>query len=134
MAYRPLLGEITLFAGAFVPRGHAPCTGFPISISRNLDLFAYLWTLYGGDGYAVFGLPDLSGRICVGAENEGERNYATRPGKEGGTDSLPVGPISTGSGVELPVVLSNAADNYMPYLVLNYCIATTGIAPGRQGD
>jgi microcystin-dependent protein len=53
------VGEITMFAGNFAPRGWAFCEGQTLPISQNQALFAILGTTYGGDGRTNFKLPDL---------------------------------------------------------------------------
>ncbi len=63
----PLLGEIAMFAGNFAPSGWAFCNGQILSIAQNQALFSLLGTTYGGDGRATFALPDLQGRVPVGA-------------------------------------------------------------------
>jgi microcystin-dependent protein len=63
----PLLAEISLFAGDFAPRGWAFANGQQLSIAQNTALFALLGTAYGGNGVTTFALPDLRGRIPVGA-------------------------------------------------------------------
>ena len=62
----PYLGEITLFAGDFAPRGWAFCDGSVLPISQNTALFSLLETRYGGNGINTFALPDLSGRTAIG--------------------------------------------------------------------
>ena len=61
----PFIGEITMFAGNFAPRGWALCDGQLVAISQNSALFSLLGTAYGGDGRTTFGLPDLRGRVPV---------------------------------------------------------------------
>lgn len=58
-------------------RGYAPAAGQLMSIAQNNALFALLGTTYGGDGQTTFGLPDLRGRVPIGAGtgNDGI-NYA----------------------------------------------------------
>ena len=63
----PFIGEISLFASNFAPRGWALCDGQLLPISTNTALFALLGTTYGGDGRTTFGLPDLRGRLPVHA-------------------------------------------------------------------
>ena len=58
-----------MFGGNFAPRGWALCEGQLLAISQNQTLFAILGTTYGGDGRTTFGLPDLRGRIPMGAGN-----------------------------------------------------------------
>jgi len=61
----PFIGEVSLFAGHFAPRGWAFCDGQLLQISQNSALFALLGTTYGGDGRTTFGLPDLRGRVPI---------------------------------------------------------------------
>lgn len=63
----PFIGEIVMFAGNFAPRGWAFCQGQLLSIAQNTALFSILGTTYGGNGQTTFGLPDLRGRVPVGA-------------------------------------------------------------------
>jgi microcystin-dependent protein len=62
----PYVGEISLFAGNFAPRGWAFCDGQLLAISQNTALFSLLGTTYGGDGRTTFGLPDYRGRAAIG--------------------------------------------------------------------
>lgn len=59
------IGEITLFAGNFAPRGWAFCDGQLLAISQHDALFSILGTTYGGDGRTTFALPDFRGRAPV---------------------------------------------------------------------
>lgn len=63
----PFIGEIKLWPGTFAPRGWAFCDGRLISIMDNQPLFAILNCNYGGDGRINFALPDLRGRVPMGA-------------------------------------------------------------------
>ncbi|MCA9247337.1 MAG: tail fiber protein [Planctomycetales bacterium] len=65
----PFLGEIVLFAGNFAPAGWALAQGQLLDIDSNQALFSIFGTMYGGDGRTTFGLPDLRGRVAVGAGN-----------------------------------------------------------------
>lgn len=62
----PYVGEIRMFAGAFVPVGWAFCDGQSLNINQNELLFMLIGTTYGGDGQTSFKLPDLRGRLPVG--------------------------------------------------------------------
>jgi microcystin-dependent protein len=62
----PFVGEISLFAGNFAPRGWAFCDGQLLPVNQNDALFSLLGTTYGGDGRTTFGLPDYRGRAAVG--------------------------------------------------------------------
>ena len=61
----PYLGEITMFAGTFAPRGWAFCNGQLLPINQHQALFSLLGTNFGGDGRTSFGLPDLRGRAPI---------------------------------------------------------------------
>jgi microcystin-dependent protein len=81
----PFLGEITMFAGNFAPRGWAFCDGQLLAISQNSALFSLLGTHYGGDGRTTFGLPELRGRVPIHAGTGpglSPRNLGARSGSE----------------------------------------------------
>jgi len=61
----PFIGQITLFAGNFAPRGWAFCEGQLLPIAQNTALFSILGTTYGGNGETTFALPDLRGRAPI---------------------------------------------------------------------
>ena len=63
MPAEPFIGELSLVAFNFAPRGYAMCNGQLLSIAQNTALFALLGTMYGGNGQTTFGLPDLRGRV-----------------------------------------------------------------------
>ena len=56
-SYKPLPGEIQIFAFNFCPVGWAPLNGQLLPISQNQALFALLGATYGGDGQSTFALP-----------------------------------------------------------------------------
>ena len=68
-ASTPFLGELRLFAGNQLPQGWSFCEGQLISIPTHQALFALLGTYYGGNGMTTFALPDLRGRIPIGASS-----------------------------------------------------------------
>tara|TARA_B100000809_G_C15095334_1_gene514773 strand:+ start:1208 stop:1723 length:516 start_codon:yes stop_codon:yes gene_type:complete len=65
----PFYGQVIMFAGNFAPRGWLFCEGQLLPIAQNQTLFSLLGTVYGGDGRSTFGLPDLRGRVPMGAGN-----------------------------------------------------------------
>jgi microcystin-dependent protein len=67
MSSEPYLGSIFMFAGNFAPRGFQLCQGQILSISSNTALFSILGTTFGGNGQTTFALPDLRGRVPMGA-------------------------------------------------------------------
>lgn len=61
------LGEIFMFSGNYCPRNTAMASGQTVSIAQNSALFSLLGTQWGGDGRTSFNLPDLNGRMPMGA-------------------------------------------------------------------
>jgi microcystin-dependent protein len=83
----PILGTIILFAGNFPPRGWAFCHGQLLSIAQHTALFSILGTTYGGNGQTTFALPDLRGRVPLGAgQGPGLSTYAL--GESGGVEAV----------------------------------------------
>ncbi len=83
----PLLAQITLTATNFAPKGWATCDGQIININSNTALFALLGTTFGGNGQITFGLPDLRGRVAIGAGN-GTGLTPRVFGAKGGTETV----------------------------------------------
>lgn len=63
----PYLGEIRIFGFNFAPRGWAFCNGQTLQISQNTALYAVIGITFGGDGKTYFNLPNLQGRVPLGA-------------------------------------------------------------------
>jgi microcystin-dependent protein len=61
------IGCIFHFAGNFAPRGYMLCQGQLLPIAQYTALFSILGTTYGGNGQTNFALPDLRGRLAIGA-------------------------------------------------------------------
>lgn len=61
------LAQVIMFGGNFAPLNWAFCQGQILSISQNTALFALLGTTYGGNGQTTYALPDLRGRVPMGA-------------------------------------------------------------------
>ena len=82
-----VIATIMLFAGNFAPRNWAYCHGQLLQISQFDALFSLLGTTYGGDGRVTFGLPELRGRVVLGAgQGAGLEDY--RLGQHGGVESV----------------------------------------------
>lgn len=129
----PFIGEITLFAGDFVPRNYAFCHGQILNINGNDALFSILGTTYGGDGRRTFALPDLRGRVPVGA-GQGTGLREVRLGRKGGVDGgyLNVDKTKVSQdGNNITEVISDIEGNRPPYTSLNYIICIQGIYPSR---
>jgi microcystin-dependent protein len=111
------VGQIANFAGTFVPAGWASANGQLLSIADNESLFKVIGTTYGGDGLTNFALPDLRGRIAIGADSA---NPIVSPK---GAESVTV------TQSELPSANQQPLSDDQPSLAINYVIATNGIFP-----
>lgn len=81
------IGIILSFGFNFPPQGWALCDGQLLSIDENTALFSIIGTTYGGDGQTTFALPDLRGRVAVGAgQGPGLTNIIL--GQSAGTTSV----------------------------------------------
>ncbi|MBN2011414.1 tail fiber protein [candidate division KSB1 bacterium] len=83
----PYIGEITMFAGTFAPRGWAFCEGQLMSIAQYTALFSLVGTTYGGDGRTTFALPDLRGRAPI-HQGQGPGLSNRRLGQQGGSENI----------------------------------------------
>ncbi len=129
------LGQVASFAGGFVPSGWMQAAGQLLPIASNQALFSILGTTYGGNGTTNFALPDLRGRLSVGADAAdplgarfGQESTTLSVGQLPAHDhTLPGGGVTGVTGGGQPVT------NDQPSLALNYLIATSGIYPSRGG-
>jgi microcystin-dependent protein len=85
----PFLGEIRVFAGVnpSPPSNWAFCNGQRLAISTNEALFTLIGTIYGGDGMSTFNLPNLNGRVVIGA-GQGPGLSLYQPGATGGVEEV----------------------------------------------
>lgn len=83
------LGTIILWPISYAPRGWAFCNGQLLQIKEYSALYGLLGTSYGGDGRTTFGLPNLNGRVPVGAYGNGGM---------GGTMPFEITPLNLGQG------------------------------------
>lgn len=83
------IAEIRMFAGNFAPNTWAFCQAQILSIAQNTALFALLGTTYGGNGQTTFALPDLRGRVPVGA-GQGPGLSNCDLGQMGGTETYTI--------------------------------------------
>jgi len=80
------MGTIMIWPMNWAPVNWALCDGRLIPITQNSALFALLGTTYGGNGTSNFALPNLCGRIPLGAgQGTGltPREFAKTYGAEG---------------------------------------------------
>jgi len=63
----PYIGSIELWPLTWAPSGWSICDGSLLSVSSYPSLFSLIGTRFGGDGRTTFAVPDLRGRVPVGA-------------------------------------------------------------------
>lgn len=86
MSDQSYLGSISGWGPNFAPRGWAFCQGQTLAISQYTALFSLLGTVYGGNGQTTFMLPNLGGRVPVGAgQSPGTSSYVL--GEQAGSES-----------------------------------------------
>ena len=62
------IGVVQQFAGSTAPSGWLMCNGQAVSRTEYSQLFSVIGTTYGaGDGSGTFNVPDMRGRVGVGA-------------------------------------------------------------------
>lgn len=64
-----VISEIRLWAANFAPRNWMFCQGQLLPIAQYTALFSLLGTTYGGNGVSNFALPNMAGRVPIGAGN-----------------------------------------------------------------
>lgn len=81
------IGTVLNWPVNFAPRDWAFCDGRLILISSNTALYSLIGNYYGGDGRTTFGLPDLRGRVTVGA-GQGPGLSSYQLGQTGGAEAV----------------------------------------------
>jgi len=67
----PMMAEIRLFAGPYIPRGWHACDGTILFINQYQKLFDLIGHRFGSNSPGTFALPDLRGRTVIGASMPG---------------------------------------------------------------
>lgn len=63
-----MIGSILAYLGSDVPEGYLLCDGSAVSRTDYPELFSVIGSIYGdGDGSTTFNLPNLYGRVPIGA-------------------------------------------------------------------
>lgn len=83
------MGTILGWAPNYAPQGWAFCVGQTMPIQQYSAVFALLGVMYGGNGSTTFQLPNLQGRVPIGA------------GQSGGTSAYSQGQVSGSETVTL---------------------------------
>ena len=139
----PFIGEITMFAGNFAPRGWQFTDGQLLPVASNAALFSLLGTVYGGDGRTTFALPDLRSRSTM--------HFGSGPGltprflgQELGYDSVTLTenqmpahhhalnpPLGTNT-ITMDTGGTQPHANMKPSLGINYYMPLAGVFPSRN--
>ncbi len=80
------MGTILPWPIPYEPMGWMFCNGQTLRIQENTALYSLIGTTYGGDGASTFCLPNLQGRIPLGA-GQGP-NTAYTMGQSGGVETV----------------------------------------------
>lgn len=90
------VGALVGFAGSAAPAGWLLCDGSAVSRTTYASLFSAIGTTYGaGDGSTTFNVPDLRGRVPVGAGTGSGLSTRTRGGS-GGEEGHTLGSAENG--------------------------------------
>ena len=84
----PYLGQVIAVGFNFTPVGFAACNGQLLNISDYDALFYVIGTTYGGDGVNTFAVPNLNGRLAVGAQGQGPGLSSYPLGTQVGTENV----------------------------------------------
>lgn len=83
----PFIGQIMPWPIDYAPEGWVFCNGQILPIAQYQALFSLIGTIYGGDGRTTFALPDLRGRVVVGA-GDGPTTSPYQLGQTGGVETV----------------------------------------------
>lgn len=81
------IGEIRLFPYDRIPEDWVLCDGRDMTIQNNAALFSLLGITFGGDAKATFKLPDLRGRVPLGAGYNPSQQW-WQQGISGGSEAV----------------------------------------------
>jgi microcystin-dependent protein len=131
----PWVGEIRMVAFNFNPYEWMLCNGQLLPISQYSVLFSLIGTTYGGDGQTTFAVPDLRGRVPVGAgQGQGLSSYAI--GQSAGVEevTLTVNELPSHQHLYVPAAGSGEAttdhpDDAYPAVGGYYAATTNSGAP-----
>lgn len=83
----PYVGQVIPVGFNFAPVGWQICDGTLLPIAEYTALFSLIGTSFGGDGLTNFAVPDLRGRVALGAgQGVGLQSYTI--GQPGGSETV----------------------------------------------
>jgi len=126
-----MIGEVKMFAGNFPPVDYALAEGQLLPVNQYQALFTVLGTYYGGNGNSNFALPDLRGRVPIGAGMGPSLDNVNLGQKSG--DAWTGGrqeQVAAGSGAT--VTGTAPISNMQPSTGLNFIICVNGYYPSQQ--
>lgn len=82
-----MTGTIKIWSGIRAPAGWLLCDGSLLQITNYRALFNAIGATYGGDGQTTFAVPDLAGRIPIGA-GSGSGLTPRVVGQQGGAETV----------------------------------------------
>jgi len=121
----PMISAIMGWGANFAPRLWAFCQGQLLPISSYQALYSLIGTTYGGDGRTTFALPDLRGRVPIGAGQSPGTSYWTQ-GARAGTETV------TLTQVEMPVHNHPASTSGMETAIPALTAVGTAATPGNS--
>ncbi|GAB3672685.1 tail fiber protein [Hymenobacter agri] len=107
------IGIVKLFAGSYAPQNWAFCNGQILPINQYQALFSLLGTTYGGNGTTTFALPNLMGRVAVGA-GSGAGLPVVQPGQAAGAASVTLTTNNLPAHTHLQQVATQTATTSVP--------------------
>ncbi len=127
------IGSLMLVPYNFEPYGFAFCDGRILPIAPYTALFSLLGNQFGGDGKTTFALPDLRGRVPIGAgQGPGLSPYqqAVPGGDASVTLSIPqTPPHSHTANASAGRVDATSADGALPARATPNVFSAPGVTP-----
>ena len=130
---QPFVGEIRAIPySASVPAKFVECDGRALSVSGNNALLATIGIVYGGNAVQTVCVPDLRGRVPIGAGPMPGGEYYDLGSVYGAdsitltTDNLPAHVHTLTNGISGSVGSGQSFNNMQPALAINFLIAGDG--------
>lgn len=134
----PYLSSVCVLAVNYTDvRGFMPAQGQTLSVPQNSALFSLLGVSFGGNGTTTFNLPDLRGRVIVGAGQPAIGGAPYVVGATGGSTTLAVNQLPahahglTGGTVSMTGVTGSAAGSGLT--LKGTTVAATSASPTGNG-